>query len=54
VTLRLPSGERRGLFRDLDVTGRLQLETAAGLELIDAGDLYFAALHTTAAADPVA
>jgi BirA family biotin operon repressor/biotin-[acetyl-CoA-carboxylase] ligase len=46
VTLRLPSGERQGAFRGLDASGRLQLETAAGLELIDAGDLYFAGLDT--------
>jgi BirA family transcriptional regulator, biotin operon repressor / biotin---[acetyl-CoA-carboxylase] ligase len=41
VALRLPAGERRGVFRGLDGSGRLQLETAAGTELIDAGDLYF-------------
>jgi BirA family biotin operon repressor/biotin-[acetyl-CoA-carboxylase] ligase len=50
VTLRLPSGERQGAFRGLDVSGRLQLDTAAGLELIDAGDLYFADLDTTPSA----
>jgi BirA family biotin operon repressor/biotin-[acetyl-CoA-carboxylase] ligase len=47
VTLRLPSGERQGAFRGLDASGRLQLETAAGLELIDAGDLFFAGLDTS-------
>jgi BirA family biotin operon repressor/biotin-[acetyl-CoA-carboxylase] ligase len=52
VTLRLPSGERQGAFRGLDVSGRLQLETAAGLELIDAGDLYFAGLGTTPSTRP--
>jgi BirA family biotin operon repressor/biotin-[acetyl-CoA-carboxylase] ligase len=41
VTLRLPGGERRGTFAGLDGAGRLQLRTPAGLELIDAGDLYF-------------
>jgi len=41
VTLRLPSGERRGLFEGLDRSGRLQLKTVSGTELIDAGDLYF-------------
>ncbi len=50
VTLRLPSGERQGAFRGLDVSGRLQLETASGLELIDAGDLYFAGLDTPSSA----
>jgi BirA family transcriptional regulator, biotin operon repressor / biotin---[acetyl-CoA-carboxylase] ligase len=41
VTLRLPSGAKRGVFEGLDRFGRLQLKSAAGLELIDAGDLYF-------------
>jgi BirA family biotin operon repressor/biotin-[acetyl-CoA-carboxylase] ligase len=41
VTLRLPAGERRGIFQGLDGSGRLQLGTAAGTELLDAGDLYF-------------
>lgn len=41
VTLRLPSGERRGIFEGLDRFGRLQLKCADGMELIDAGDLYF-------------
>jgi BirA family transcriptional regulator, biotin operon repressor / biotin---[acetyl-CoA-carboxylase] ligase len=41
VRLRLPSGERHGVFEGLDRSGRLQLKTASGLELIDAGDLYF-------------
>jgi BirA family biotin operon repressor/biotin-[acetyl-CoA-carboxylase] ligase len=41
VRLRLPSGERRGVFEGLDQFGRLQLKGAAGVELIDAGDLYF-------------
>ena len=50
VTLRLPSGERQGAFRGLDPCGRLQLETATGLELIDAGDLYFAGLDTPSSA----
>jgi BirA family biotin operon repressor/biotin-[acetyl-CoA-carboxylase] ligase len=50
VTLRLPSGERQGAFRGLDVSGRLQLETGAGLELIDAGDLFFAGLDTSPSA----
>ena len=50
VTLRLPSGERQGAFRGVDASGRLQLETAAGLELIDAGDLYFAGLDSPSSA----
>jgi len=41
VTLRLPASEKRGVFEGLDRLGRLQLKTAAGTELIDAGDLYF-------------
>jgi BirA family biotin operon repressor/biotin-[acetyl-CoA-carboxylase] ligase len=41
VTLRLPSGEKRGVFDGLDRFGRLQLKGAVGMELIDAGDLYF-------------
>jgi BirA family biotin operon repressor/biotin-[acetyl-CoA-carboxylase] ligase len=41
VALRLPKGDKRGVFAGLDPNGRLQLDTAAGPELIDAGDLYF-------------
>lgn len=41
VTLRLPLGEKRGIFEGLDRSGRLQLKTSSGLELVDAGDLYF-------------
>ena len=41
VTLRLPSGEKHGVFEGLDRFGRLQLKGSAGVELIDAGDLYF-------------
>ncbi|MBB4040872.1 BirA family biotin operon repressor/biotin-[acetyl-CoA-carboxylase] ligase [Microvirga flocculans] len=41
VTLRLPSGERKGIFEGLDRFGRLQLKGADGMELVDAGDLYF-------------
>ncbi|MBM6582123.1 biotin--[acetyl-CoA-carboxylase] ligase [Microvirga sp. BT689] len=41
ATLRLPSGEKRGVFEGLDRFGRLQLKSATGVELIDAGDLYF-------------
>lgn len=41
VTIRLPSGEKSGLFEGLDSSGRLQLKSASGVELIDAGDLYF-------------
>ena len=50
VTLRLPSGERTGLFDGLDPAGRLQLKTAGGVELIDAGDLYFPNLRRAAGA----
>ncbi|WP_343232411.1 biotin--[acetyl-CoA-carboxylase] ligase [Microvirga terricola] len=41
VTLRLPSGEKKGIFEGLDRSGRLQLKGPAGVELVDAGDLYF-------------
>jgi BirA family biotin operon repressor/biotin-[acetyl-CoA-carboxylase] ligase len=41
VTVRLPSGERQGTFEGLDPLGRLQLKSDSGIELIDAGDLYF-------------
>jgi BirA family transcriptional regulator, biotin operon repressor / biotin---[acetyl-CoA-carboxylase] ligase len=41
VTLRLPSGEKKGIFEGLDRFGRLQLKSGDGMELIDAGDLYF-------------
>ncbi|MBM6595784.1 biotin--[acetyl-CoA-carboxylase] ligase [Microvirga pudoricolor] len=49
VVLRLPSGERRGVFEGMDPAGRLQLRGPDGLSLIDAGDLYFPHLmdHTT-------
>jgi BirA family biotin operon repressor/biotin-[acetyl-CoA-carboxylase] ligase len=50
VTVRLPSGERSGTFEGLDRCGRLQLRTPGGLELIDAGDLYFPNLNRTPAA----
>lgn len=46
VTIRLPTGDRTGTFRGVDRAGRLQLETAGGMELIDAGDLYFPHLHS--------
>lgn len=41
VTVRLPAGETSGIFEGLNSSGRLQLRTASGVELIDAGDLYF-------------
>jgi BirA family biotin operon repressor/biotin-[acetyl-CoA-carboxylase] ligase len=48
VVLRLPSGERRGIFEGMDPAGRLRLSSANGIELIDAGDLYFPRLkHDT-------
>jgi BirA family transcriptional regulator, biotin operon repressor / biotin---[acetyl-CoA-carboxylase] ligase len=50
VSIRLPNGERNGAFLGLDDAGRLQLGTASGTELIDAGDLYFAHLQTGAQA----
>lgn len=41
AAVRLPGGERQGVFEGLDPAGRLQLRTPSGVELIDAGDLYF-------------
>ena len=41
VRLRLPSGEKKGVFEGLDRFGRLQLKSPDAVELIDAGDLYF-------------
>lgn len=49
VGLRLPSGERRGIFDGLDGSGRLRLKTATGVELIDAGDLFFPNLNAKTA-----
>lgn len=49
AAVRLPSGDRSGIFRGLDPLGRLQLETDIGLELIDAGDLYFPQFQPAAA-----
>jgi BirA family biotin operon repressor/biotin-[acetyl-CoA-carboxylase] ligase len=48
VTIRLLRGERSGSFAGLDEAGRLRLETSAGTELIDAGDLYFPHLQPEA------
>jgi BirA family biotin operon repressor/biotin-[acetyl-CoA-carboxylase] ligase len=52
VTVRLPSGERSGRFAGLDPIGRLELQTASGLERIDAGDLYFPHLRPGLAEKP--
>ena len=52
VTVRLPSGERSGRFAGLDSIGRLRLQTSTGVELIDAGDLYFSQLRPSLAAHP--
>lgn len=52
VAIRLPSGERRGIFEGLDRTGRLQLKTGNAVEQIDAGDLFFPNLNTTKAELP--
>ncbi|WP_332690875.1 biotin--[acetyl-CoA-carboxylase] ligase [Bosea sp. (in: a-proteobacteria)] len=43
VTLRLPEGPVSGRFLSLDPAGRLELETATGRRVIDAGDLFFGA-----------
>jgi len=52
VTVRLPSGERSGRFAGLDPVGRLRLQTPSGVELIDAGDLYFPQWRPGAAGRP--
>jgi BirA family transcriptional regulator, biotin operon repressor / biotin---[acetyl-CoA-carboxylase] ligase len=54
VTVRLPSGERSGRFAGLDRIGRLELQTEAGLEPIDAGDLFFPHLRTGPGLRPAA
>ncbi len=41
VAVRLPGGEVRGVFRGLDVDGRLELAHKDRIERIDAGDLFF-------------
>lgn len=41
ITIRLTEGPLTGRFAGLDPSGRLELETSAGLRVIDAGDLYF-------------
>lgn len=41
ITLRLAEGPLSGRFTGLDTAGRLQLETAEGPRVVDAGDLYF-------------
>jgi BirA family biotin operon repressor/biotin-[acetyl-CoA-carboxylase] ligase len=43
VTARLASGQRHGTFKGLDRFGRLELQTASGLERIDAADIYLLA-----------
>jgi BirA family biotin operon repressor/biotin-[acetyl-CoA-carboxylase] ligase len=50
VTVKLPTGERSGVFAGLDSSGRLELHTRSGPELINAGDLYFSDLRVDAAA----
>lgn len=44
VTIRLPDGLREGRFIGLDGDGRLLLLTEGGVQMIDAGDLYFAGM----------
>lgn len=43
ITLRLAEGPLSGRFVGLDSSGRLELETADGPRVVDAGDLYFGA-----------
>jgi len=45
VRLRLPAGEKHGIFVGLDGGGRLQLRTETGVETLDAGDLFFSNLE---------
>jgi BirA family biotin operon repressor/biotin-[acetyl-CoA-carboxylase] ligase len=53
VVARLPSGRRHGTFQGLDRLGRLELQTEAGLERIDAADIYLLApTDPVAALDP--
>ncbi len=41
VTIRLSQGEKQGIFIGIAQDGRLELQTDHGVELIDAGDLFF-------------
>lgn len=41
ITIRIGDSPVSGRFAGLDPSGRLELDTAEGLRLIDAGDLYF-------------
>ncbi|PZO00527.1 MAG: biotin--[acetyl-CoA-carboxylase] ligase [Hyphomicrobiales bacterium] len=41
ITIRLSEGPLTGRFAGLDTSGRLELDTAVGRRVIDAGDLYF-------------
>ncbi len=43
ITIRPPSGSVTGIFSGLDPGGRLLLETSAGTQAFDAGDLFFGA-----------
>ncbi|WP_210489224.1 biotin--[acetyl-CoA-carboxylase] ligase [Microvirga antarctica] len=49
VAVRLPSGQKNGTFDGLDPFGRLRLKSSSGVELIDAGDLYFPNLQSDSA-----
>ncbi|PTM43230.1 biotin--[acetyl-CoA-carboxylase] ligase [Bosea sp. 124] len=43
ITIRPPDGAVSGVFAGIDPTGRLLLETPAGIRPFDAGDLFFGA-----------
>jgi BirA family biotin operon repressor/biotin-[acetyl-CoA-carboxylase] ligase len=43
ITIRPPSGAVSGVFAGLDASGRLLLQTSAGSQAFDAGDLFFGA-----------
>lgn len=41
ASLRLPQGKINGVFAGIDGLGRLELQTDKGMQLVDAGDLFF-------------
>ncbi len=44
IAVATPRRRLDGIFRDLDATGRLLLDTADGMQAIEAGDVFFPAL----------
>ncbi len=41
ASVKLPTGPVSGTFAGIDATGRLELQTENGIQLVDAGDLFF-------------